>query len=93
LNFIWLVEFGYSEEFPMTQITYAQLLHYLKTDFAVSNAAIEQALQQLGQDFHLLPIALWQYGRLTLNQLDQTYDWLAIAYKRQEFSKAFDAIA
>jgi hypothetical protein len=77
----------------MTQVTYAQLLQYLRTDFAVSNASIEQALQQLGQDFHLLPIALWQYGLLTLSQLDQTYDWLAIAYKRQEFARAFDAIA
>lgn len=77
----------------MTQITYAQLLQFLKTDFAVSNASIEHALQQLGQDFHLLPIALWQYGLLTLSQLDQTYDWLAIAYKRQEFARAFDVIA
>ncbi len=73
----------------MTQTTYAQFLTYLRTELAVSNASIDQASQQLGQDFHLLPIALWQYGLITLRQLEQTYDWLAIAYKRQEFARAF----
>jgi hypothetical protein len=77
----------------MTQMTYLQLLQYLKIDLAISSASIEQAVQQLGQDFHLLPIALWQYGLITLKQLDQTYDWLALAYKKQELSKTFDAIA
>ncbi len=77
----------------MTQMTYIQLLQYLKIDLAISSASIEQAVQQLGQDVHLLPIALWQYGLITLKQLDQTYDWLALTYKKQELSKTFDAIA
>lgn len=65
----------------MTQTTYAQFIKYLQDELAVSNASIEQALQQLGQDIHLLPIALWQCGLITLQQLDQIYDWLALLSK------------
>lgn len=64
----------------MSKTIYAQFLRYLQDELAVSQAAIEQALRQLGQDSHLLPIALWQYGLLTLDQLDQTYDWLATTH-------------
>lgn len=83
----------------MTQTTFAQFLQYLQEDLSVSKAAIAEALQQLGKDSHLLPIALWQYGLLTLTQLDQTYDWLATAYSRQataeyeRYSERYDAIA
>jgi hypothetical protein len=65
---------------PMTKALYTQFLQYLQDELAVSRASIEQALQQLGKDSHLLPIALWQCGLLSLEQLDQTYDWLAKTY-------------
>lgn len=61
----------------MTKATFAQFLQYLQDELSISRISIEQALQSLGKDSHLLPIALWQYGVLTLNQLDQVYDWLA----------------
>ncbi len=67
---------------PMTQTTFAQFLQYLQDELSVSKTAIAEALQQLDKDSHLLPIALWQYGLLTLRQLDQTYDWLATAHSR-----------
>lgn len=68
----------------MTKTTFAQFLQYLQNELAISRASIEEALQQLGQDTYLLPIALWQYGLLTLKQLDQVYDWLAMARQEQE---------
>ena len=67
----------------MTKATFAQFLQYLQDELAISRATIEDALQQLGQDSYLLPIALWQYGLLTLKQLDQAYDWLAIARQQE----------
>jgi len=70
----------------MTKTIYAQLLQYLQNELAVSHTSIEQTLSQLGQDSHLLPIALWQYRLLTLQQLDQIYDWLAIAYQESTFA-------
>ncbi|MGB3296446.1 MAG: DUF2949 domain-containing protein [Phormidesmis sp.] len=68
----------------MKKTTFTQFLQYLQDELAISRASIEEALQQLGQDTYLLPIALWQYGLLTLKQLDQVYDWLAMARQEQE---------
>lgn len=65
----------------MTKTIYAQFLQFLQDELAVSRTAIEQALKQLGKDSHLLPIALWQCGLLSLDQLDQAYDWLATTYR------------
>jgi len=77
----------------MTKATFAQFLQYLQDELSISHISIEQTLQSLGQDSHLLPIALWQYGVLTLNQLNQVYDWLAD--KRREVADVawVDAIA
>lgn len=77
----------------MTKATFAQFLQYLQDELSISLISIEQTLQVLGQDSHLLPIALWQYGVLTLNQLGQVYDWLAD--KRREVADVVwvDAIA
>lgn len=68
----------------MTKATFTRFLQYLQDELAISKASIEEALQYLGQDSYLLPIALWQYGLLTLKQLDQTCDWLAMAHQKQE---------
>lgn len=72
----------------MTRATFSRFLQYLQNEFSISKIAIEESLRSLGADSYLLPIALWQHGVLTLTQLDQVYDWLAIAYRRQDFSEA-----
>ncbi len=36
--------------------------------------------QQSDQSPNLLPIVLWQYGLMTLEQLDRVLDWLDKAY-------------
>lgn len=64
----------------MTNQASSPFLRYLQDELAISKQAIEQTLQKLGQDSHLLPIALWQHGVLTLKQLEQAYDWLAATY-------------
>lgn len=68
----------------MKVAVYAQFMQYLQDELAIPQTSIEKALHSIGTDSHLLPIALWQYGLLTLKQLDQTCDWLAIAYTKQE---------
>jgi hypothetical protein len=37
------------------------------------------ALRQGDRTPHLLPMVLWQYGLVTLEQLDQIFDWLETA--------------
>jgi len=58
-----------------------RLMNYLQEEFAISESLLEKASRFIEKDPYLLPVALWQYELLTTNQLNQVYDWLAIAYK------------
>jgi len=60
----------------MTPNTYAPLVHFLKEDLAIPSSSIETALRRWEKDPGPLPMLLWQYGLITLEQLDQIYDWL-----------------
>lgn len=54
----------------------AQLIDYLRGELALSNSAIAVALRYGEQDASQLPVILWQYGLVTLAQLDLIFDWL-----------------
>jgi Protein of unknown function (DUF2949) len=54
----------------------AQLINYLQGELALSNSAIAVALRYAESDINQLPIVLWQYGLVTLKQLDLIFDWL-----------------
>ena len=56
-----------------------QFLQYLQEEFSISKLLLEKVIRFIEKDLYLLPIALWQYELLTVNQLDQVYDWLAVA--------------
>jgi hypothetical protein len=53
-----------------------QLIEFLQTELALSSDAIAMGLRQAGQATNLLPMALWQYGLVTTEQLSQIFDWL-----------------
>jgi hypothetical protein len=63
----------------MTLVIKKNLLQYLQDDLDVSDASLQIALRQREQDPGPLPMILWKYGLITLEQLDQIYDWLASA--------------
>ncbi len=54
-----------------------QLLNFLSNELSVSEAAIAVALKQCNNDTDPLPLILWQYGLLSLDQLNHTFDWLS----------------
>ena len=54
---------------------YPDLIQFLQDDLAMSASAIDFALKRSG-DFEPLPMILWQYGLVSLEQLDRIYDWL-----------------
>ncbi len=56
--------------------THCSLIRFLKEDLQLPIASITFALQHSEQFPHLLPMTLWQYGLITLVQLDQIYGWL-----------------
>ncbi len=60
----------------MSSATYTRLIHFLQEELAVSTSSISIALRHLEQDPGPLPMILWQYGLVTLEQLDRIYDWL-----------------
>ncbi len=59
--------------------TYARLIRFLQDELAISAASIAIAVRHSEHDPGPLPMILWQYGLITLDQLDQIYDWLETA--------------
>jgi len=53
-----------------------RLIRFLRRELLVPKEAIAIALKREDSTPHLLPIILWQYGLVTLEQLDQIFDWL-----------------
>jgi hypothetical protein len=53
-----------------------QLVNFLQKELALSAAAIAMALRYREQDPGPLPMILWQYGLVSLEQLEQIFDWL-----------------
>ena len=52
------------------------LIRFLEEDLKLPTASITLALKQSEQIPNLLPMTLWQYGLITLMQLEQIFDWL-----------------
>lgn len=53
-----------------------QFLQFLQRDLAIPDANLQLALRHSEQTPSLLPVILWQYGLVTLTQLNQMFDWL-----------------
>lgn len=59
----------------MDPTTQTQLIRFLHEDLAVPTDSLEIALRH--QEYRgQLPMILWQYGLVTLEQLDQIFEWL-----------------
>jgi hypothetical protein len=64
---------------PPESTTKVQLINFLREELAVPTAAIAIALRQSEQSPNLIPMILWQYGLITLEQLDRIFDWMETA--------------
>ncbi len=60
----------------MAPATFSRFIRFLQEDLALSSSSISIALRHSEHDPGPLPMILWQYGLITLEQLDQIYDWL-----------------
>ena len=54
----------------------AQLVQFLRFELAIPASSIAMALRHPEQECGQLPMILWQYGLITLEQLDRVFDWL-----------------
>lgn len=64
---------------PPEMTSQARLIHFLQEELAVPTAAISLALRQSESEASRLPIVLWQYGLITIQQLNQVFDWMESA--------------
>ena len=60
------------------------LIDFLQSTLHLSADSIILAWKQAEQTPSLLPITLWQYGLISLSQLDQIFDWLYDDYLEME---------
>jgi hypothetical protein len=63
----------------MKPVTYSRFVHFLKDELALPNDSIAIAQRYSEQNTGPLPMILWQYGLVTLDQLDRIFDWLESA--------------
>jgi hypothetical protein len=55
------------------------LIRFLQDELLIPAESIAFALRQKDLIPNLLPMVLWQYGFVTLDQLDRIFDWLESA--------------
>lgn len=53
----------------------SRLIRFLQEDLSISASSIAIAVRHCEQDPGPLPMVLWQYGLVTLEQLDRIFDW------------------
>lgn len=53
-----------------------KLIRYLREELLISSDAIALAIRQQHNLSSQLPIILWQFGFITIQQLDQVFEWL-----------------
>jgi Protein of unknown function (DUF2949) len=71
------MEFTYKDgKTTMSPGTYSRFLHFLTEDLSLSSASLSIVQRSLEQNPGPLPMILWQYGLVTLDELDRIYDWL-----------------
>ncbi|NET05174.1 MAG: DUF2949 domain-containing protein [Merismopedia sp. SIO2A8] len=58
---------------------HTRLTKFLQEELAIPTAAIELAVRHREKNPFLLPMILWQYGLVSLEQLDNIFDWLETA--------------
>ncbi len=63
----------------MTAMRQAQLLSFLTTELAIPDNALTLALRHSEPTLHTLPMTLFQYGLISLDQLARIFDWLETA--------------
>lgn len=60
----------------MDALRQTQFIQFLQDEMFIPADWVAIALRQSESIPNILPMVLWQYGLITLEQLDQIFDWL-----------------
>lgn len=52
------------------------LLRFLQDELAIPTDDLKLAIRQTDQIPSMLPMVLWQYGFVSIHQLEKIFDWL-----------------
>jgi Protein of unknown function (DUF2949) len=63
------------QDFPMAHPKFSRFLRFLRQELAIPKADLRLALRHPERSPDTLPMILWQYGLVTLSQLNQIFDW------------------
>ncbi len=53
----------------------AQTVQFLRDRLLLPQSSIDLALKKAPTEYNVLPIVMWQYGLVTLSQLDAIFDY------------------
>ncbi len=53
-----------------------QFMNFLHQDLGLSPESVQLAVKQSHANYGILPMVLWQYGLVDLQQFDRIFDWL-----------------
>jgi len=59
----------------MQTVISSRLIDFLRDELSLSTSSIDIALRRCDEEQCQLPIILWRYGLVTLDQLAQIFDW------------------
>lgn len=62
----------------MASLNIQELIAYLQNELDIPSDSIQLALRQVEASPYHLPIILWQYGLVSLSQLNEIFDWLEV---------------
>jgi hypothetical protein len=60
----------------MPTVTYNRFIKFLQEEIDLPAHSIVMAQRSVNENVGLMPMVLWQYGLVTLEQLDRIYEWL-----------------
>ena len=60
----------------MAPAKYSRFIRFLEEELALSPSSIDMALRYREQDPGPLPMILWNYGLITIEQLDLIFEWM-----------------
>ncbi|MFB2878817.1 DUF2949 domain-containing protein [Floridanema aerugineum] len=63
----------------MEAIRLRKLVNFLQEELKIPPNSLSLALRHSEQSTTSLPMILWQYGLVSLNQLEKIFDWLETA--------------
>jgi hypothetical protein len=62
-----------------------RLINFLKDELGIPSNSIQLAVDRTPENMSLLPMILWKYGLVNLQQLEKIWDWMETVWVSDKF--------